>query len=77
MGSFEYWKKDKTGRLFFQVTAYVLHVDRVLSEWPERDQRKRAWFTPEVAATLTGNSQLKALIQQAANVRAMARTGLN
>ena len=51
-----------------RVTAFALHVDRVLPDWPERDLRKRAWFSPEVAARLIGNDDLNALIRCAFDV---------
>jgi len=68
LGTFEYSKRTKQGKVLFEVTAYALHVEHVMSNWPERDERKRAWFAPEVAARLTGNSGLAGLIRAAVQV---------
>jgi 8-oxo-dGTP pyrophosphatase MutT (NUDIX family) len=72
LGAFEYWKNSKQGRVILQVTAFALHVDRILQEWPERGERRRTWFAPEVAAKLVGNEQLAVLIKAAAQTRAPA-----
>lgn len=69
LGVYEYWKRAKKGRTFLMVTAYVLHVEEVERNWPERAERKRAWFSPEVACRLVANDELGALIRIAAHVR--------
>lgn len=66
LGVFEYWKQTRRGRDVLRVSAFVLHVDAMARDWPERAERKRAWFFPEVAAKLVGNEQLGALIRNAA-----------
>ncbi|MBC7767517.1 MAG: NUDIX hydrolase [Phycisphaerales bacterium] len=68
LGAFEYFKQTKQGRLYFEVTAYALHVERVLADWPERNKRRRSWFAPDVAAQLTGNESLSQLIKAAVQV---------
>jgi len=68
LGTFDYWKPTKQGKVRFEVTAYALHVEHVLPDWPEREERKRAWFSPEVAARLTGNEGLADLIRAAVQV---------
>jgi 8-oxo-dGTP pyrophosphatase MutT (NUDIX family) len=72
LGMFEYWKQSKQGRIILQVTAFALHVDRILQDWPEREERRRTWFSPEVAAKLAANDQLGVLIKAATQVRAPA-----
>lgn len=72
LGAYEYWKNAKQGRVILQVTAFALHVDRIMQDWPERGERRRTCFSPEVAAKLAGNEQLGVLIKAAANVRAPA-----
>lgn len=69
LGTYEYWKRAKKGRTFLMVTAYVLHAEDVERNWPERTERKRAWFSPEVACRLVANDELSALIRIAAHVR--------
>lgn len=68
LGMFEYWKQTRRSRVFLRVSAFVLHVEDVLRDWPEREQRKRAWFSPAVAAKLAGNEALGALIRSAAEL---------
>ncbi|MGD9980483.1 MAG: NUDIX hydrolase [Hyphomonadaceae bacterium] len=70
LGTYEYWKNAKQGRVILQVTAFALHVDRILQDWPERAERKRTWFSPEVAAKLAANEQLGVLIKAAAQIGA-------
>jgi 8-oxo-dGTP pyrophosphatase MutT (NUDIX family) len=72
LGTFEYWKRSKRGRAILQVRAFALFVDEVAWDWPEREQRKRAWFSPEVACRLAANDDLSALIRTA--VRALPAT---
>jgi 8-oxo-dGTP pyrophosphatase MutT (NUDIX family) len=66
LGTFQYWKRAKRGRVFLQVAAFALRVEQVLGDWPERKERKRAWFTPDVAAKLAANAELATLIRSAA-----------
>jgi len=68
LGTFEYWKRTKHGKVFYEVTAYALHVQYELPDWPEREKRKRAWFAPEEAARLIGNEGLAELIRSAVQV---------
>ena len=70
IGVFEYWKRTKKNRTFLSVTAYALHVEEVAWDWPEREERKRAWFSPEIACRLTANDDLSALIREAVSVKA-------
>lgn len=70
LGMFEYWKRSKSGRVFLQVTAYALHVEHMANNWPEREERKRAWFLPEVACRLANNEELATLIRAAVQARA-------
>ncbi|MGD9966346.1 MAG: NUDIX hydrolase [Hyphomonadaceae bacterium] len=72
LGTYEYWKSSRQGRVVVQVTAFTLHVDRILQDWPERGERRRTWFSPEVAAKLAGNEQLGVLIRAASQMRAPA-----
>lgn len=72
LGIYEYWKQAKGGRTFLQVTAFALHVEDIAWDWPERKQRKRAWFSPEVACRLVANDELSALIRQAVRTGAIA-----
>lgn len=65
LGIYEYWKRAKKGRMILQVTAFALYVDDVAWDWPERKERKRAWFSVDVACKLVANDDLSALIREA------------
>lgn len=69
IGTFEYWKRTKKSRTFLQVTAFALHVQDIAWDWPERAERKRAWFSPDVACRLAANDGLSALIREAVRVQ--------
>lgn len=75
LGIYEYWKRAKAGRVFLQVTAFALHVEDVAWDWPERKERKRAWFSVEVACKLVANDDLSVLIREA--VRMGASRGID
>ena len=47
-----------------QVAVFLLRVRRELGVWPERQQRVRAWFSPEVAATLVAEKGLEAILRR-------------
>lgn len=65
LGSFEYWKGRGWKREFFEAHAFALHVEEVLTDWPERTARKRCWFSLQHAANFV-RSDLSALIFEAA-----------
>lgn len=71
IGTFEYWKRTKKDRTFLQVTAFALHVKEIARDWPERQERKRAWFSPDVACRLAANDELALLIREAVRVAPM------
>ena len=39
-----------------------MQVERQLEDWPERAQRRSAWFTPEAAARLVETEALAAML---------------
>ena len=45
VGSYLYEKNGET----CHVTVFIMRVQKVAREWPERGLRQRAWVTPEVA----------------------------
>jgi 8-oxo-dGTP pyrophosphatase MutT (NUDIX family) len=52
-------KRLKNGtELPCQVKVYLLSVETVRDEWPEKGQRERRWFTPGEAATAVGEPGL-------------------
>lgn len=41
-----------------------MRVDRVLDDWPERQERTRQWFTLPKAASLVQEAELGSLLLQ-------------
>lgn len=50
-GSYRYSKRlTSTKAVTCEVTVYLLRVEEELDDWPEKDQRERAWMAPGAAA---------------------------
>jgi 8-oxo-dGTP pyrophosphatase MutT (NUDIX family) len=72
VGRYRYRKRLPTGKFVTcEVTVFLLRVRRELIEWPERDQRMRAWFSLDVAATLVAERALAKLILGAVSDKLM------
>jgi 8-oxo-dGTP pyrophosphatase MutT (NUDIX family) len=62
VGHYRYKKRLPTGKFVTcEVAVFLLRVRRELIDWPERDQRVRAWFSLEVAAMLVAERNLAKL----------------
>jgi 8-oxo-dGTP pyrophosphatase MutT (NUDIX family) len=74
VGHYRYSKRLATGKIVTcDVRVFLLHVRRELSDWPERDQRIRAWFSLEVAAKLVAERDLAKLILGAVSDKLMQK----
>lgn len=62
IGRFTYEKRLKNEAIPVRVTVYLLAVTEIADNWPEKGQRKRAWFTPEKAAAAVAEPELKELL---------------
>jgi 8-oxo-dGTP pyrophosphatase MutT (NUDIX family) len=63
IGTFQYKKLHPTnGAKTLRVEVYALAVKTTLRKWPEKDERKRQWFSAEEAAAMVHEPSLKALI---------------
>jgi len=63
LGRYRYKKRRKLGfSVRAQVQLFEMLVTEVLEDWPERHQRRRAWFAPVDAAAAVDEPELKALI---------------
>lgn len=62
VGCFEYEKRRPKGDIMVRVTVYRLDVTEELDQWPEADERRRAWFTVSAAADAVEEDGLKQLI---------------
>jgi 8-oxo-dGTP pyrophosphatase MutT (NUDIX family) len=64
IGSYPYDKRLRSGAMRpMQVTVFAMEVTAEQLSWPEKDQRERLWTTPEAAADLVDEPELKALIR--------------
>jgi hypothetical protein len=65
IGEYQYWKRLRTAFVPINVQVFAMEVEKELRNWRERKQRKRAWLTPEQAATLVDEPALSALLLEA------------
>jgi len=67
VGCYSYRKRLHTfASVICDVDVYRLDVRRQLDKWPERGQRRMAFFTPEAAATLVQEMDLAVLLRSVA-----------
>ncbi len=66
IGSYHYSKKlaDNQERLY-RVKVFLLSVDHQEEDWPEKEQRKCQWVTPQQAAHMVDEGGLAELLQAA------------
>jgi 8-oxo-dGTP pyrophosphatase MutT (NUDIX family) len=58
--SFQYRKKlSQKKSVVCTVHAFLFEVKEELADWPEREMRDRRWFTPEEAALLVSEPELR------------------
>ena len=62
LGSFEHTKRNLFGSLHVKVLVHLLEVERELSNWPERRQRERRWFSLDEAVTAVESKDLRVII---------------
>jgi 8-oxo-dGTP pyrophosphatase MutT (NUDIX family) len=77
IGSFTYEKRHPNGPMPVRVTVYLLEVTGMLEDWPEKDERERAWFTLADAARAVTEPELKALLNGLAPSASTPRPSLN
>jgi len=63
VGTFTYDKRRRGAVLPVVVSVFLLEVLEVADDWPEIDQRRRAWFSPSAAAEAVNEPELKALLR--------------
>lgn len=62
-GRYTYRKVKRSGPdLPCEVVVYPLKVEEIADRWPERKQRRRAWFSPREAAARVQEEELAALL---------------
>lgn len=61
-GTYDYGKRYSDGYTELSVDVFLLWVSEELADWPERSERKRAWFSPLEAAETVEEPKLSALL---------------
>jgi 8-oxo-dGTP pyrophosphatase MutT (NUDIX family) len=61
IGTYSYTKFENE----YVVTVYLLHVATIRNKWPEYRQRERQWYTPQVAANLIHEPELRQILLEA------------
>ena len=63
IGSYAYLKQLPKGRaVTCEVDVFPMRVDKLLDDWPEREQRQREWFTLSQAAMVVDEGDLVTLL---------------
>ncbi len=62
-GTFVYSKWTGDEAVDLTVSVFVMWVRSELPDWPEREQRERAWFSLAEAASLVEEPQLQSIIR--------------
>ena len=66
LGQYLYDKIARPAALPCAVAVFALHVQTLHNRFPERRQRRRKWFTASEAARLVAESELRQLLELAA-----------
>jgi 8-oxo-dGTP pyrophosphatase MutT (NUDIX family) len=69
IGSYIYDKIEEDVAQRVTVNVYALEVSEILNSWPEKRERRRAWFSIEEAAGCVDEAGLKKIILTLTNVR--------
>ena len=72
LGVYSYTKPNKIRKAAIIALVYPLHVTHMHSDWPEKDQRRRKWFSQEKAARKLSEPALREIVASF-NPRALGR----
>lgn len=76
LGFFTYFKRLKTGEDSpANVEVFLLRVEKQCKKWPEKKQRRLAWFTPEDAAQMVQEPGLAQLLLRLEEIAHQQRNG--
>jgi 8-oxo-dGTP pyrophosphatase MutT (NUDIX family) len=73
IGNYTYPKTDGASAQSLRVAVFLLSVHRERRSWPERDERRRAWFPLHKAAKEVSEPELRTLIRGVGQPRAASR----
>jgi len=63
LGFYAYTKRNRGDHLPCVVAVFPLKVQRLLKDFPERQQRRRKWFSQKKAASMVSEPDLSRLIK--------------
>ena len=63
IGVFSYYKVLSEDELPCIAVVYPLRVKKAVNNWPEREERRRKWFSRKRAAALVDDVELRAIIE--------------
>jgi 8-oxo-dGTP pyrophosphatase MutT (NUDIX family) len=67
IGSYRYEKPRNSRRAtIYEVSVFLLAVERQLRKWPEKSERETRWFKPEEASTLVAPVGLADILRNTA-----------
>ena len=61
-GTYVYGKRQLQGTTDIEVEVFLMWVTEELDDWPERTERRRAWYSPAQAAEAVEEPQLRTLL---------------
>ena len=73
IGNYTYPKTDGRSAQPLRVAVFLLSVSRERRRWPERHERRRAWFPVHKAAKEVSEPELRTLIRGVGQPRASSR----
>lgn len=76
MGSYRYRKIEKKNSRLVEVSVFLLSVEKEKKRWPEKVQRRRAWFDIDAASARVKEPTLKSLFASLENGLADERSTL-
>ena len=62
IGTYRYFKRELGSGALVEVRVFLLKVSKRCKRWPEKRERRRAWFDIEDAATRVSDPELSTLI---------------
>ena len=62
IGSYRYIKRELDNGVLIEVRVFLLKVSKRYKRWPEKHERRRAWFGIYDAASIVSDPELSALI---------------
>jgi 8-oxo-dGTP pyrophosphatase MutT (NUDIX family) len=62
IGTYRYIKRELGSGVLIEVRVFLLKVSKRCKRWPEKHERRRAWFDIEAAASKVSDPELSTLI---------------